>query len=125
MQWSHHHITFNSPFCLTHCHLNVTCPSTAVSEYPTYTPTVTPLPVTPPSVTPSPVTTSPASLTETFKSILKPPHSRTPRKKQKARKVSWSPDIPTTTPLPAAPPPPAPSTKSAPKVSSLNATDFH
>src|SRR5439155_5685552 len=61
----------------------------------------------------------------TFKSILKPPHSRTPRKKHKARKVSWSPDIPTTTPPPVAPPPPAPSTKRAPKVSLINAVAFH
>ena len=87
IQWSQHRITFNSPFCLTHCHLNNAYTATALSEYPTYTPPATPLPVTPPSVTPSPVTTSPASSMETFKSILKPPHSRIPRKKQKARKV--------------------------------------
>ena len=78
IQWSQHRITFNSPFCLTHCHLNDAYTTTALSQYPTYTPPVTPLPVIPPSVTPSPVTTSPASPTETFKSILKPPHSRTP-----------------------------------------------
>src|SRR5436190_5357536 len=130
IQWSQHRITFNSPFCLTHCHLNDAYTATALSEYPTFSPPVTPLPVTPPSVTPpsvtpSLVTTSPASSTTTFKSILKLPHSRTPRKKQKARKVSWSPNIPTTTPPPATLPPPAPSTKRAPKVSLINAVAFH
>ena len=74
IQWSQHRITFNSPFCLTHCELDDAYTATALSNYPAYNPPTTPtLPMTPASPT------MPASPTTLPKSILKPTRSTTRR----------------------------------------------